>query len=276
MSGGIELSITVKNLSFSYGNHKVLDDLSFQAMSGEMICLLGPNGVGKSTLFKIILRLLHQNQGKVEISGQDTEGLSVRKMAELAAYIPQSHEITFSYKVFDMVLMGTTVKTGYLSQPDQKQKRIAEEKLDQMGILELKNRNFDQISGGERQLVLIARALAQDTKVLIMDEPTANLDYGNQIKVLTQIKGLAGLGYTILQATHQPEQAFLFADKVIALKDGRLYAYGTPGKVITEQFIKELYDVDVKMQSICNDRLRVCVPVTAMRQDTEIKDNNIG
>lgn len=270
------MSITIQDLSFSYGSHKVLDHLSFQAKSGEMICLLGPNGVGKSTLFKIILRLLHQNQGKVEIDGRDTEGLSVREMARLAAYIPQSHEITFSYKVFDMVLMGTTVKTGYLSQPDKRQKTIAEEKLDQMGIWNLKDRNFDQISGGERQLVLIARALAQDTKVLIMDEPTANLDYGNQIKVLTQIRSLAGLGYTILQATHQPEQAFLFADTVMALKNGELYACGTPQKVINSRFIKDLYDVDVEMESICNDRLRVCVPVTAMRESMKKKTDIIG
>lgn len=259
------MSIKVENICFSYGKHPIIKDLSFRISSGEMVCVLGPNGVGKSTLFRILLRLLHQSSGKVMISERDTGGLSVKEMAKLAAYIPQSHEISFSYKVIDMVLMGTTVKTGWSSQPDARQYELAEQKLIQLGIQDLKERDFDKISGGERQLVLIARALAQETKVLIMDEPTANLDYGNQVKVLTQIKNLAGSGYTILQATHQPEQAFLFADKVIAMKDGQLYAYGSPNEIIDKSFIKQLYGIDVEMQSVHDDRLRVCIPVTALK-----------
>lgn len=225
-----------------------------------MACVLGANGAGKSTLFRLILRLLRQSGGTIRIDGQETGNLSIRDMAKIAAYIPQSRETAFSYKVIDMTLMGTTAKTSLLSSPGSGQRALAREKLDQLGILALEDREFGTLSGGEKQLVLIARALAQETRLLIMDEPTANLDYGNQTRVLMGIRKLAEAGYTILLATHQPEQAFLFADSVVAVKNGRLYAKGTPREIITSESMKELYNVDVDIHQINGDQIRVCVP----------------
>lgn len=259
------MSLEIRNLYFSFGEREILHDISCEIKSGDLVCVLGPNGVGKSTLFRNILRLLPEYKGIIQIDGKDTTNLSIQEMAEMIAYIPQSHAPTFNYTVFDMVLMGTTTQVSYISTPGKRQRELVDFTLERLEIQDLRNRGFAHISGGERQLTLIARALVQETKVLIMDEPTANLDYGNQIKVLEQVKNLTGEGYTIIQATHQPDQAFLFADDVLALKDGRILAQGTPKKIITTSFVNELYNVQVDVQSLYDDRMRVCVPISALR-----------
>lgn len=260
------MSVRVIDLSFSYGSREILHNISFDIKKRNLVCLLGPNGVGKSTLFRNILGILSGYKGTILVNEQNTAGLSIEQMAKLIAYIPQSHETTFNFSVFDMVLMGTTSQTSLISIPGKKQRELVETALERLGIGHLKNRGFAQISGGERQLTLIARALVQQTKVLIMDEPTANLDYGNQIRVLEQVKSLTDDGYTIIQATHQPDQAFLFADEVLALKDGKILAQGSPKEIITTDFINTLYDVTVDVQSLYDDQMRVCVPVTALRK----------
>lgn len=260
------MSLIVDGLSFSYeSTREILSNVSFQIKTGDLVCLLGPNGVGKSTLFRNILKILPGYTGTITIDGKDTESLSAEQMAKLVAYIPQSHAPTFNYSVTDMVLMGTTARLSAFSVPGKRQRELVEKTLDRLGISYLKDRGFANISGGERQLTLIARALVQEAKVLIMDEPTANLDYGNQIRVLEQVKNLAGEGYTILQATHQPDQAFLFADEVLALKDGRIIAQGSPKDIIDSDFVETLYNVRVDVQSLYDDRMRICVPVSALR-----------
>ena len=268
------MSLEARHVKFSYVKDRpVLKDVTFRIEDGQMVCLLGANGIGKSTLFKTILRILPDYEGEILINDKSTSNLSVLEMAKLIAYIPQSSPPTFNYSVSDMVLMGTTAGMSPLSSPGKRQRELAESAMERLGIGYLKDRGFAQISGGERQLALIARALAQETSVLIMDEPTANLDYGNATRVLEQIKQLAGKGYTILQATHQPDQAFLFADEVISLKDGEIMAQGTPKETITEDFIEDLYGVHVEVQSLYDDKVRVCVPVTALRaEDTQKTD----
>lgn len=260
------MSLEVSNLNFSYGQRQILFDVSFSIEDGNLLCLLGPNGVGKSTLFKTILGILPNYTGDIVIDGQNTKNLSREKMARYIAYIPQSNAPTFNYSVFDMVLMGTNARLGAFGKPGLKEREQVEENLEKMGIAHLRNSGFAKISGGERQLALIARALVQDAKVMIMDEPTANLDYGNQIRVLEQVKKLAEEGCTIIQATHQPDQAFLFADQVLALKNGRVMAFGTPNQVIDTKFVEDLYRVKVDVQSLYEDKMRVCVPIQALRR----------
>jgi len=254
------MSIIVENLCFSYDKHQVLKNVSFSATENRILSVLGPNGVGKSTLFSCILGLLPDYSGKIKVDGEDIRNLSAREMARRIAYIPQSHYPSFNYTVFDMVLMGTTQQVSVFSTPGKKQIERAERAIERMGIAHLSHRGFSMISGGERQLAIIARALAQDAHTLIMDEPTANLDFGNQIKVLTQIKSLASDGYTIIQSTHNPDQTFLFSDLVLALKDGRVFACGKPADIVNRELIHALYGVDIELQSICNDAVRVCVP----------------
>ncbi|MGI5823612.1 MAG: ABC transporter ATP-binding protein [Dethiobacteria bacterium] len=254
------MSIEVTDLSFSYGEHQVLKQISFEAQGKQLLSVLGPNGVGKTTLFRCILGLLSGYEGQIKLNGVNIKGLGVREMARLIAYIPQFHYPSFNYSVFDMVLMGTSIQVSAVSSPGIKQKKLVDAALERLGIAHLKNRVFTRISGGERQLVLLARAMVQEAKILVMDEPTSNLDYGNQIRVLTEIKSLAKEGYTIIQSTHNPDQTFLFSDKVLAMKDGQVLAWGAPGEIYTKELIYDLYGVEVEMESLYNDLARVCIP----------------
>lgn len=254
------MSIKVSNLCFSYGNRLILDDISFIAEDNQLLSILGPNGVGKSTMFRCILGLLSAYKGKVLFNGTDIRGFDSKKMAKLIAYIPQSHYPSFNFSVFDMVLMGTSIQFSAISSPGKKQVELASAALERLGIKHLKNRGYTQISGGERQLVLIARALVQEAKVLILDEPVANLDFGNQVRVMSEIKSLAKEGYTIIQSTHNPEQTFQFSDAVLALKDGKVLANGIPAEIFTESLIQTLYGVDVEMQTLYGGKVKVCIP----------------
>jgi len=229
-----------------------------------MLSVLGPNGAGKSTLFYCILGILKNYQGTIFIDGINVWDITIRDMAKRIAYIPQSYYPSINYSVFDMVLMGTTRQISAFSTPGKAQMEQAEEALRRMGIEHLSQRGFNRISGGERQLTMIARALAQNSHILIMDEPTANLDFGNQIRVLSQIKSLTNDGYTIIQSTHNPDQTFLFSDLVLALKDGEVFAFGKPSDVIKQEMIRSLYGIDVELQSLFNDSVRVCVPSFAL------------
>lgn len=254
------MSYEVKDLSFSYGDHKVLNDVSFDVQLNEMLCIIGPNGVGKSTLFKCMLGILNDYEGEALVCHKRIKDMSARELAKRVAYIPQSQTLSFGYSVLDMVLMGTAARMRTLASPGRKQEEIARESLKRVGIEDLADRNYLEISGGERQLVLVARALAQQAKVLIMDEPTSNLDFGNQLRIMEQMKTLTKEGYTVIMSTHNPEQAYLFADKVLAIFAGNVMAYGTPKEVITEEIVKKLYNIDVDIRSLENDRMRVCVP----------------
>lgn len=254
------MSMKVENLSFSYGERAVLKGISFSAEYGEFLSVLGPNGVGKSTLFRCMLGLLEQASGKTEIDGADIAGMSAAELARRIAYIPQSHSPIFNYTVGDMVLMGTTAQTGRFSSPGKKEEKMAKEAMERLEITHLRNRGYGNISGGERQLVLIARAIAQQARILVMDEPSANLDFGNKIRVMQTVKKLTKSGYAVIQSTHDPDQAFLYSDKILALQDGQVLAWGTPKETMTSELISRLYHVDVEINSLKDDRVRVCVP----------------
>lgn len=254
------MSIEVSNLSFQYTNQRVLNQISFKVEEGQLLSVLGPNGVGKSTLFRCILGLLEGYEGEILLNGVDSKTLDIKKKAQQIAYIPQSHYPSFNFSVFDMVLMGTSVQISCFSSPGKKQITLADAALERLGIQHLKNRGYHQISGGEQQLVLLARALVQNAKILIMDEPTSNLDFGNQIRVLTQIKSLTNEGYTIIQSTHNPDQTFQFSDMVLAMKEGEVLAYGTPTNIFTKDLIQNLYGVEVNIQSLYSDKVRVSIP----------------
>ena len=260
------MGVEVKNLSFSYKKGiPVLHDVNFQLESGKFICLLGPNGVGKSTLFKCMLGLLRNYSGEILIDGQNIRSLTQKQLARKVAYIPQSSAPVFNYTVADVVLMGTTSLTSGFSSPGEKERVYVNEALETLNIQHLRDRMFMNISGGERQLVLVARALAQQAGILFMDEPTANLDYGNQVRVLEQVRHLAGGGYTVIQSTHNPEQAFLYADEVLAIQNGTVAAHGKPNKVMDAALICALYGIEAEVESLMDDRMRVCIPVSSIR-----------
>jgi len=242
------MSLSVRNLSVSYGKRLILDNISFDANPGELLTVVGQNGAGKSTLFYCLLGIKHPDSGDIYVKDKNINSYGVTEYAKEIAYVPQSHAPTFNYSVFDMVLMGTTAQVSGFSAPKEKQAEAVMSSLDRVGISDLSHRGYLRISGGERQLVLIARALAQNAKTLIMDEPTANLDYGNQLRVLSCVKSLAKSGYTVILSSHNPEHAFLFADRVLALKDGTVCAVGTPDDVLSEELLFTLYGVPVSLR----------------------------
>lgn len=254
------MSIQVEGLGYAFKKKQVLSDVSFEQQPGSLLCLLGPNGVGKSTLFRCMLGLLPGYTGRIMINGRDARECSAGELARQVAYVPQSHAPAFSYSVLDMVLMGTSSQFSLLAVPGKKQRLLAAEALEQVGIAHLASRSFLHLSGGERQLVLIARALAQQARILMMDEPTANLDYGNQLRVLACVKELTRTGYTVILSTHNPDQALLFADQVLALSDGRVCAYGPPDQVITEELIEALYRVQIRLERLHDNQIAVCIP----------------
>lgn len=254
------MSIKVENLCFSYGERQVLKDVSFEAEYGRFLSVLGPNGVGKSTLFRCILGLLTPSSGTVSIDGDNIASMSAAQLSRHIAYIPQSHNPVFNFSVLDMVLMGTTAQLGQFSSPGKAQQDLAESAMDRLGILHLKDRSYGNISGGERQLTLIARAIAQSAKILVMDEPSASLDFGNRIRVMQTVRNLTRDGYAVIQSTHDPDQAYMYSDMVLAMYDGRILAWGTPQDTINDKIISTLYGVDVEVSSMRSDEVRVCVP----------------
>lgn len=239
--------LSLEQISFSYGPHEVLRNVSFSVEQGHLLSVLGPNGVGKSTLFRCILGLLPSHTGTVFLSGRDARSLSPRQLARHIAYIPQTHYPAFNYSVFDMVLMGTTHRVGTFSSPREAERTLARTALAQMDILALADRSYAQLSGGEQQLVLFARALAQGAPLLLMDEPTASLDYGNQLRVLSCVRELTKKGHTVMLSTHNPQHALLYADDVLALHGGTVLAYGKTDEVVTEPLLKTLYGVDTRL-----------------------------
>lgn len=254
------MMLSVDRLSFSYGQRNVLRDISFSIPQGKLVSLLGPNGTGKSTLFRCILSLLRGYSGKVLVDGKDTTRIKLTDMARLIAYIPQVHYPAFNFTVLDMVLMGTSASLSAFGIPGEKEKETAVQSLKMMGIADLALRNYMQISGGEQQLVLIARALSQDSRLLIMDEPTASLDFGNQTRVMQCVRSLVSKGYTILQATHNPNQAFMFSDQIMAMTGGMIIAQGEPRDVVNAQLIMELYGIKARVECLDDGKTRFCVP----------------
>ncbi|MEG1500783.1 MAG: ABC transporter ATP-binding protein [Clostridiales bacterium] len=257
------VSIQIENISFAYGNHQVLRDISFSALPGDLLCVLGPNGVGKSTLFRCMLGLQNGYYGgKIQVDGENIQDLSATDLAKKIAYIPQYHTPAFHYTVFNTVLMGTTPLFGRLSSPGKEHEKAVMEALDQFGIAHLRDRSCIQISGGERQLTLLARAIVQQAKILVLDEPTANLDYGNQIRVMREICKLAEKGYSIIISTHNPEHALLYANQVLVLLDGGVLRFGKPNEVVTSDLLRQIYRVDVSLEEIKSNTqtVRVCVP----------------
>ncbi len=241
------MGIEVRDLSFAYCTREVLRHVSFTAGDGRLLAVLGPNGVGKTTLFRCILGLQHRYGGSILIDGENARNMAPRELAHRVAYIPQTHGQAFSYMVLDMVLMGTTHQVSPLSVPGQRERKTALAALERLGIPHLAQKNFSHLSGGEQQLVLIARALAQKTKTLLMDEPTASLDYGNQALVLKQVRTLADDGYTVLLSTHNPQHALWYADAALALLGGETAAFGPPEDVMDADLIRRLYGVEAEM-----------------------------
>lgn len=232
------------DLHFAY-KRPVLRGASLHVGPGDVLALLGTNGAGKSTLLRIMLGLVEPTSGRVVLDGKPLASFARRALAQRLAYVPQVHAAPFPYTVRDIALMGRLPATGMARSPGASDLSAVEAVLERMGIVHLADRPYTEVSGGERQLTLISRALVQGARVLVMDEPMNGLDYGHQIRLLERLRALAAEGYAILMTTHHPEHALLAATRVALLIDGQVRTEGRAADVVTARSIKELYGVDV-------------------------------
>jgi iron complex transport system ATP-binding protein len=238
---GLDAMFEVQDLSFSYGAHEILEGLSFAVRRGELCGLFGPNGCGKTTLFKCCLSFLRFG-GRVIVEGRDTRSLRVKSRARMIAYVPQEHHPPFPYSVFEVVLMARTphMASGLFGVSGKHRARVLEA-LDWLDIADLAPLSYTQLSGGQRQLVLIARALAQETSVILLDEPTSSLDFHNQVKVWQVLRRIARQGITILACSHDPNHVAWFCDRVVMLHNRKIVAEGIPREVFQEGLLNMLY-----------------------------------
>lgn len=253
-------SLEVEGLAFSYGTHQVLYDVSFSAEAGDFVAVLGPNGVGKSTMFKCILGFLTHYEGTILIDGVDARSFSRKEFARHVAYIPQSSSQVFDYSVLELVLMGSATRIGFLRTPGAEEEGRAMEILESLGIAHLAHQGCGQISGGEYQLVLLARALLQDAGILVMDEPTANLDYGNQYRVMDRISRLSEREFIVMMASHDPNQVLQHATRALIVDHGQVQAEGAPAEVMTAERLSELYGIDVHRHRVDDGKpVEICL-----------------
>jgi iron complex transport system ATP-binding protein len=248
-------------LDFGYPGRTVGRALDLALKAGEVICVLGPNGAGKSTLFRTLLGLLPPLGGKVTLSGRDAASLPRAEFARAVAYVPQAASGDFDFTLQEHVEMGRVAHLGVFAKPGRADRDIAAQALERLGIAALAGRPVSALSGGERQLGLIARALASEANALVMDEPTANLDFGNQVRVLEEIARLRASGIAILFCAHDPDHAFEVADRVLLLDQGKALAFGATAEVLTASNLSALYRVEVSVVDIATDSgaRRACI-----------------
>lgn len=253
--------LEVNRAGFAYpGAQDVFSDISFSLADREVLCILGPNGIGKSTLIRCLANLYLLCSGSIRLFGKEMAGLPQVEIAKKIGYVPQAHEIVFPFTVRDFILMGRAPHLTVFSSPGKGDCEIANEKMRLVGIEKIAGKPVNEISGGEYQLAVIARALTQEPAVLLLDEPTSHLDFGNQIRVLEIIDRLADRGLSVVMSSHFPDHAFLASNSVAIMKNGTFMAYGLAEEVVTEENLKQTYGVDVSIAYSPHVARHICVP----------------
>ena len=252
------MSIEIANLDFSYGARQVLCDVSLSIARAQTLSILGPNGSGKTTLLNIVAGLLRSKAGTVAYDGNAFRQLSPQKMAQLVGYVPQTIVPAFDYSVLEYVVTGCAPYIGTFQRPNQEHYDKAMQSIREMGIEHLTEKSYKQISGGERQQVSIARVLTQCPAYILMDEPTAHLDYGNQLRVLNTIRRMANNGFGIVFTTHNPDQALLLGGKTAVIDRRGHLLFGDSRELINETFLSELYGISLRIASLEDSGRKVC------------------
>ena len=235
------MRLQVENLKFSYDENKIIEDIHLNVLKGEFVGIIGPNGSGKSTILKNLYRTLKPDEGTVILDGEDLYKMNVKKAATKIGVVGQENFLPFDFKVEEIVAMGRSPHKKLFDGDTKADRDIVIKALKQTGIEDMAKRNYIELSGGEKQRVIIARVLAQQSDFLLLDEPTNHLDIYYQLQMFDLVKGL---GVTVLSAIHDLNIAALYCDRIYALKEGRLFKAGTPEEILTPTVISEIYGVN--------------------------------
>ena len=245
------MNLTIENASFGYSaDRTIIKGLNFSAKSGELIAILGPNGAGKTTLLRCVMGFLRWQSGKSMLDGEDIRTMSGRKFWQKVSYVPQAKGVAVSYTVREMILLGRTGGMGVFSSPCREDIEKAEELAEKLNITRLLDKKCNEISGGELQMVLIARALASEPELLILDEPESNLDFRNQLIVLDTLSSLTAQGLCCIFNTHYPEHALTRATKSLILKKDGETLFGDTPQIVTEQNIEQAFGVETVISEV--------------------------
>ena len=251
--------LEISGVSFAYGKEPVLNDVSLELIQGSVLCLLGPNGCGKSTLQGCVLGFNKPSSGSITLEGRSVSEYSSRQLAGMVSYVPQSHMKTFPYKVSDIVLMGRTYSHGLFSSPGAADELMALQTLEKVGLEDFADRPYTSLSGGELQLVLIARALCQNTSLMLLDEPTAHLDFKHEINVMSILARLVKeANLTILMASHSLNHPFYFESEgidtnVVLMDNGRVLQIGKPKDVCSRENLFAVYGIETRIKTHSED-----------------------
>jgi len=241
--------LCVEDLRFAYDGERrpVVDGVSFRLGSGEVLAILGPNGAGKTTLLHILLGILKAQSGQIWLDGRELSTCTRSEISRVVGLVPQFEHVAFEYSVEEYVLMGRAPHLGMLELPTQDDDRLAVEALDQLGLLALRHRSMLELSGGERQMVVLARALAQQARLLLMDEPLAHLDLSNKGRILGVIRRLSEAGVAVVFTTHEPDMVQGVAHRVLLMREGQVVASGQTEAVLTSETLSQTYGVPIRV-----------------------------
>lgn len=248
------MEILAKNIKKSIGNKEILQQINLDVKNKEFLGIIGPNGSGKSTFLKCVYRILKPTSGEIFFNGKNIDELSFRQTALDLAVVAQHNFYSFDFNVLDVVLMGRSPHKKILERDNKKDYDIAYKSLEIVGLKDFAERSFTTLSGGEQQRVILARALTQETESLILDEPTNHLDIKYQLQIMDIVKSL---NLTVIAAIHDLNIAAMYCDRLVALKDGQIVGAGKPKDLLTEKFIKDLYEVDTKIEVLPNDNINI-------------------
>lgn len=255
-------AFAVNNLSFTYKKgRKLLENIDFSIVPGDILTILGPNGAGKTTLLNCMLNNNIRYQGDIHLFGRNLKTFSSKEYSANVAYVPQLSRLNFEYSVEDFVLMGINPQKKYFEQPNSRDYSVVKESLETLGIQHLAEQLMSEISGGERQLAYIARALTQRPKIIIMDEPTSALDYSNQYKVIQILKSLNKEGFTVILTSHNPDYAFMLGGYAGMIYRDHSFQFGTVDQLMIDENLSNLYGTEIKVTTLTEYNTKVCVRV---------------
>lgn len=250
-----EQFLSFDNVNFSYpgGDKTILDSFSMSIAKGSVTAVLGPNGTGKTTMLLLSLCWLKPNSGNISILSNDLSELAREKLGKTISLVPQFEQISFDFSILDYVLMGRTPYISALQMPKDSDYEIALSALKKVGLEHKANNSVQKVSGGEKQLILLARALAQETQMLLLDEPTSHLDIRNKSRLMKILKELAVENKTIILTTHEPNVAASVASHIVLVKDGKVFKWGQVGEIMTSENLSEIYEVPVIVEKLRNN-----------------------